>query len=116
MASLEDVRRLALALPGAWETEWYGEPWFQVGKKSFVLRSKDRFIFKLDREHQHFLFEVRPETFQPCKVGTGGVWSYVVLEDLDETELADLVLEAWSTIVPKKVSRGYLPSRTPSRA
>ena len=116
MASLEDVRRLALALPGAWETEWRGEPWFQVGKKSFVLGSKDRFIFKLDREHQHFLFEVRPQTFQPCKVGTGGVWSYVVLEDIDEAELADLVLEAWSTIVPKKVSRGYLPSRTPSRA
>jgi hypothetical protein len=116
MAGLEDLRRLALALPGAWETEWYGEPWFQVGKKSFALRSKDRFILKLDREHQHFLFEVRPETFQPCKVGTGGVWSYVVLEDIDEAELADLVLEAWSTIVPKKVSRDYLPSRTPSRA
>ena len=115
MASLEDVRRLALALPGAWETEWRGEPWFQVGRKSFVLRSKDRFIFKLDREHQHFLFEVRPETFRPCKVGTG-VWSYVILEDIDEAELADLVLEAWSTIVPKKVSRDYLPSRTPSRA
>lgn len=116
MASLEDLRRLALALPGAWEDSYRGEPWFQVGKKSFALRSKDRVILKLDREHQHFLFEVRPETFQPCKVGTGGVWSYVVLEDLDEEELADLVLEAWSAIVPKKVSRGYLPSRTPSRA
>jgi hypothetical protein len=116
MASIEDLRRLALALPGAWEDTFRGEPWFQVGKKSFALRSKDRFILKLDREHQHFLFEVRPETFQPCKVGTGGVWSYVVLEDLDEAELADLVLEAWSAIVPKKVSRGYLPSRTPSRA
>ena len=116
MASLEDLRRLALALPGAWETEFHGEPWFQVGKKSFALRLRDRFILKLDKDHQHFLFEVRPETFQPCKVGTGGVWSYVVLEDLDGPELADLVLEAWSTIVPKKVSRGYLPSRTPSRA
>ena len=116
MASIEDLRRLALALPGAWETEFHGEPWFQVGKKSFALRLRDRFIFKLDRDHQHFLFEVRPETFQPCKVGTGGVWSYVMLEDLDDAELADLVLEAWSTIVPKKVSRGYLPSRTPSRA
>jgi hypothetical protein len=116
MASLEDLRRLALALPGAWETEFHGEPWFQVGKKSFALRLRDRFILKLERDHQHFLFEVRPQTFQPCKVGTGGVWSYVVLEDLDEAELADLVLEAWSTIVPKKVSRAYLPSRTPSRA
>jgi hypothetical protein len=115
MASIEDLRRLALALPGAWETTYRGEPWFQVGKKSFALHWKDRFILKLDKEHQHFLFEVRPQTFQPCPVGTG-VWSYVVLEDIDEGELADLILEAWSTIVPKKVSRGYLPSRTPSRA
>ena len=35
-------------------------------------------------------------------------WSYVVLEDLDTGELADLVREAWSTIVPKKVSRPIL--------
>lgn len=116
MASLAALRRIALALPGAWEQTHKGDPWFQVGKKSFALRSKDRFIFKLDREHQHFLFEVRPDTFQPCKVGTGGVWSYVVLEKLDEAELATLILEAWTSIVPKKVSRSYLPSRTPSRA
>ena len=83
MASIEDLRRLALALPGAWETTYRGEPWFQVGKKSFALHWKDRFILKLDKEHQHFLFEVRPQTFQPCPVGTGGVWSFVVLEDLD---------------------------------
>ena len=75
-----------------------------MGKKSFAVQSNDRFIFKLDKDHQHFLFEVRPQTFQPCRVGTG-VWSFVTLEDLDEAELAALVLEAWSSIVPKKVSR-----------
>jgi hypothetical protein len=110
MADLEDLRRLALALPGAWEVTSWDEPWFQVGKKSFALRSKGRFILKLDKEHQHFLFEVRPETFQRCPVGTG-VWSYVVLEDLDKAELAELVLEAWSTIVPKKVSRALTSPR-----
>ena len=116
IATFDDLRRLAIALPGAEEITYRGQPWFNVGKKTFALSWGGRTIMKLDKGHQHFLFEVRPQTFQPCKVGTGGVWSYVVLEDLDEVELADLVLEAWSTIVPKKVSRGYLPSRTPSRA
>ena len=116
MADVEDLRRLSLALPGAHEVTHKGDAWFNVGKKTFALRSKDRFIFKLDREHQRFLFDVRPDAFQPCKVGTGGVWSYVVLEDLDDAELADLALEAWSMIVPKNVSRGYFSSRTPSRA
>jgi hypothetical protein len=78
-----------------------------VGKKSFALRWKGRFILKLDKAHQELLFEVRPQTFQPCRVGTG-VWSYVVLGDLDEKELTALVREAWSTIVPKKVSRAAL--------
>ena len=50
---------------------------------------------------------MRPETFQKCPVGTS-YWSYVEIADLDEAELADLVREAWSTIVPKKVSRPVL--------
>ena len=78
-----------------------------MGKKSFALRWNGRVILKLDKDHQHFLFEVRPETFQKCPVGTG-VWSYVVLENLEAAELADLVREAWSMIVPKKVSRPVL--------
>ena len=53
------------------------------------------------------LFEVRPETFQKCKVASNW-WSYVDLEQLDAEELADLVREAWSMIVPKKVSRPVL--------
>ena len=35
-------------------------------------------------------------------------WSYVELDHLDADELADLVLEAWSQIVPKKISRPVL--------
>ncbi len=75
-----------------------------MGKKSFALHWRDRTILKLDKAHQELLFEVRPETFSKCRVGTG-YWSYVELDRLDDTELADLVLEAWSSIVPKKISR-----------
>ena len=103
-ASVEDLRRLALALPGAEEVTYKGDPWFNVGKKTFALHWRGRAILKLDKEHQHFLFEVRPDTFQKCPVGTG-YWSYVELEHLVDAEFADLVREAWSTIVPKKVSR-----------
>jgi hypothetical protein len=78
-----------------------------VGKKTFALHGRGRTVLKLDKEHQEFLFEVRPETFEKCRVGTG-YWSYVALDRLDDAELADLVLEAWSSIVPKKVSRPML--------
>jgi hypothetical protein len=64
-------------------------------------------VLKLDKGHQELLFEIRPETFSKCRVATS-YWSYVELAHLDEAELADLVREAWSQIVPKKVSRPVL--------
>jgi hypothetical protein len=107
MASLDDLRRLSLALPGASEVLYRGDPWFNVGRKTFALFVNGRAILKLDRDHQEFLFEVRPQTFQKCKVATA-YWSFVALGDLDEAELGELVLEAWAQIVPKKVSRPVL--------
>jgi len=115
MASLEDLRRLSLALPGAHEVTYKGDPWFNVGKKSFALNVRGRTILKLDRGHQELLFEVRPETFQKCPVATV-YWAYVALDDLDEAELSELVLEAWSQIVPKKTSRPLLAAAKARRA
>jgi hypothetical protein len=80
-----------------------------VGKKTFALVSDGRAILKLDRGHQELLFEIRPETFEKCPVATVH-WSYVELDHLDEAELAGLVIEAWSQIVPKRVSKPYLAS------
>lgn len=84
-----------------------------MGKKTFALRwNGGRTILKLDKTHQDFLFEIRPETFQKCQVATA-YWSYVALENLDEAELGELVREAWATIVPKKVSRPVLEALQP---
>ena len=78
-----------------------------MGKKTFALAVDGRVILKLDRGHQELLFEIRPETFSKCPVATV-YWSYVEIAHLDETELSNLVLEAWSQIVPKKISRPVL--------
>jgi hypothetical protein len=84
-----------------------------VGRKTFAVRYRERTIMKLDKGHQHFLFEVRPETFQKFPMGPN-YWSYVELDRLDDIELAELVLEAWSQVVPKKVSRPFLSRETSS--
>jgi hypothetical protein len=105
--TLDDLRRLSLALPGAHEVTYKGDPWFNVSKKTFALNVRGRTILKLERQHQEFLFEVRPDTFSKCPVATS-YWSYVEIDRLDDAELADLVLEAWSQIVPKKISRPVL--------
>jgi hypothetical protein len=93
-------------MPGAVEIDWKGQPFFNVGSKTFALGWRDRTILKLDKGHQHFLFEVRPETFQKFPMGPS-FWSYVELAHIDGDELRDLVHEAWSQVVPKKVSKPY---------
>jgi hypothetical protein len=114
VATWDDIRAVALSLPGAWENEWYGEPCFQVGRKGFVQGFKGRAIMKLDRDHQELLFEARPEAFSPMVAGALR-WSYVELEALEDDEVADLVIEAWTCIVAKKVSRPFLIAREPRR-
>jgi hypothetical protein len=111
MATLADIRRVALSLPGASEGD-YGGPRFQVGKKAFAhywVRD-DAWIFKLPHARQELLFEVRPETFRPFRAGAM-VWSYVDVPALSKAEARLLATEAWSTIVPKKVSAPILAAQ-----
>jgi hypothetical protein len=109
VATYAQLRSFGLTLPEAVEVIYRGESWLIVRKKTFALwsASTKRAIMKLEREHQHMLFDLRPDTFTPCKVGTGGVWSYVDVEKLGKKEIETLTLEAWTQVVPKKMSRAY---------
>ena len=106
---MDDIRRAALPLPGARELDWLGQPAFQVGSKGFVHVWKGGIFMKLESNHQELLFEARPEIFRPMIAGAMR-WSWVEIDALDADELAELVLEAWTQVVPKKVSRPYLAS------
>jgi len=109
MATLADIRRAALALPGAHEEQSHGGSWFNVGKKTFVLwwQPHGRWIFKLSKPRQELLFEARPDVFQPYRAGAMR-WSYVDIEPLTSAEIDSLVTDAWTTIVPKTVSKAHL--------
>jgi hypothetical protein len=107
LADLAALRAFAIALPEVEERTWY-----VFRGKSFSLQSQGRTIMKLDRAHQELLFEIRPETFTPCKVATAH-WSYVQIDHLDEEELRALVIEAWSTIAPKRLAAAVNRESTP---
>ena len=106
MATFDDLRRFALTLPGAYEDSRSRGPGVSCQSSEIrpLLADGGRTIMKLEPSHQTFLFEVRPDVFEPCKVGTVN-WSFVDLHALDAEELQTLVLEAWSTVVPKRISR-----------
>ncbi len=106
MASFDDLRAMALRLPGAYEDTHQGGPAFRVAGRKFALwwASGARTILKLDPGRQALRFEVRPETFGACPVGRVN-WSFVDLASLEEDELRALVLEAWATVAPRRAVR-----------
>ena len=112
MATLADIRRVALSLPGAVELNDHGGNWFNVGTKTFVVFGfpSARWIFKLPKLRQELLFEARPDVFQPYRAGAM-LWSYVEIGELTRAEVADYVTDAWTTVAPKKVVKDYLAAR-----
>jgi hypothetical protein len=61
---------------------------------------------KLERHHQEQLFDIRPEVFSPMVAGRLR-WSWVEIAALEDDEAVALVREAWTQVVPKKVSRAH---------
>lgn len=114
MATLADIRKVALALPGAVELNDHGGNWFNVGAKTFVVYGfpSKRWLFKLPKPRQELLFEARPDVFQPYRAGAM-LWSYVDINALKKDEVESLVTDAWTTIVPKKVWGPYLAGLKP---
>lgn len=110
MASLDDVRRIALALPGTVEVEHFRAPAFKAGKKVFaVLREPGKLTLGLNPEDQANLVAARPGVIEPVgggsrndKAGRAG-WSYVSFADCDETQLTMLLRLAWSQAAAKRL-------------
>jgi hypothetical protein len=117
LATYADLKRFGLALQGAEFFHLMQQPALRANKKTFALwyPPDKTTILKLEREHQVMLFDVRPKIFSPCRVGVGGVWSYVEIGKLSRDELKALVAEAWAQVVPKKISRAYAAKSSASR-
>jgi hypothetical protein len=115
--SPEDLRRLALALPEAYEDLHRGKPTFRVRAKIFALLAQpggqgffgldqsDLAVLKLDREDQLNLAAAHPGAVEPTETYGHHGWTYVRLPQVDETTLALLVRLAWAHVAPKRLSR-----------
>jgi hypothetical protein len=102
----DDVRRLAMAQPQAYEAEHHGMPSFRVGQKIFCTIHLDhpRAMLKLDPEDQKNLAEDDPAAIEPVP----GYWgrngsTFVWYERLGEDRLAALMRMAWAGVAPKRL-------------
>jgi len=122
MPTPDDVRRLALGLPEAYEAAHRRKPAFRVNKRIFAMLGVERpnaspgffaplsgarpvVSLTIDREDQLNFAAAYPQTFEPA--GSHG-FSYVWLDAIDPELLALLIRMSWAKAAPRRLtlSRG----------
>ncbi len=114
MATLDDVRAIAMSLPRTSEHLIRDHVKFRVGRIVYASVSPDeeRLGFGFPREERAALVASRPETFMmPLPGDERYQWVRARLPALDVGELRELLIDAWCMVVPKKVAAAYLESQ-----
>jgi hypothetical protein len=108
---LDDVRRIALQLPRAYEAIVRDYVKFRVGRIVFASVSPDETLlgFGYPREQREALVAGNPGTFlMPVTSDLRYQWVRLRLAEIDPVELEELLVDAWRMCVPKKVAAEYL--------
>jgi hypothetical protein len=116
MATAEDVRRVALGLPRAYEALVRDHVKFRVGRIVFLSISPDEELlgFGFPKEERAALVASEPEKFlMPLRSDERYNWVRARLAMIDEAELRELVIDAWRMCVPKRVAAAYVDGSEP---
>jgi hypothetical protein len=111
MAGLDDVRRIALGLPRAYEAMVRDYVKFRVGRLVFASVSPDDPLlgFGFPKEARDSLVASDPDKFlMPVRSDLRYNWVRLRLARVDVDELEELVVDAWQMCVPKKVAAEFL--------
>ncbi|QES58998.1 hypothetical protein DEJ51_16690 [Streptomyces venezuelae] len=111
MVTVDDVRRLAMALPRTEEHLIRDRVKFRIGGIVYLALSRDEseLGFAFPKEERAALVAAEPEKFfLPRESDLRFHWVEARLAALDAEELAGLVTEAWRMVVPAKVARAHL--------
>jgi hypothetical protein len=111
VATYEDARRAALALPEAEEVfvaEW-GHPTLRVRGKMFAAGAPESptMSMKADKADQAELVAERPEVFAVARYTGRYGWIQVSLAGIGADELRELLVEAWRRTAPKRLVATY---------
>lgn len=112
MVTINDVRELAVTLPGSYEVIVGGRVKFRVGRYVYVSFSRDETVmgFGFPKEERDWLIGGSPEKFmQPGKADLRYNWVLARLSTIDLQEMRELVVDAWRMCVPKRVAASFDP-------
>ncbi|MBK1657683.1 MmcQ/YjbR family DNA-binding protein [Paracraurococcus ruber] len=103
----EDVRRLALALPGAEAGAHMGKADFRVGGKIFAtLHADGAVVLKFRPEQQALRVAEWPALFAPVAGGWGRQgWTRLAPGTVEAEMLQDALAAAWRNVAPKRLAK-----------
>lgn len=113
MANADDVRRIALSLPGAVERLAWGMPTFRVGQGGKIFASLDdddlTMGVKCPKEDREELIASEPDKFFIRRGHDDNyAWLRVRLGALDdEGELRAILVDAWSQAAPRGLREAH---------
>lgn len=113
MVTIDDVRELALTLERSYEALVRDRVKFRVGRIVYLAFSRDETLmgFAFPKEERAALIASEPEKFMMPKPSDQRYqWVVVRLEAIDETEMREIVVDAWRMVVPKRVAEAYKES------
>ena len=113
--TFEDVRRLALALPGVEEATSYGAPAFKVGGKTFTCQPSNRglrdegrtlVLFDVPLDERAMLVEAEPDAFFFTDHYRDFAGVLVRLPRVRPARLRPYLQRSWRRRAPKRLLKG----------
>ena len=108
--TVEDVRRVALGLPGTTEHLIRDRVKFRVKRLVYVAFSRDETLigFGFPKDERAALIDSEPDKFLlPPASDLRYNWVDARMAGLGVEEMTELVTDAWTMVVPKGVARAY---------
>jgi len=114
MATVDDVRRIARALPRTTEAVVRDRVKFRIGRIVYLALSRDETMlgFGFPRDERDSMVAAAPDKFVlPTGRDLQYQWLEAHLAALDVTELEELITDAWAMCVPKSVRTAHFTAR-----
>jgi hypothetical protein len=111
MVNTDDIRTVALSLPRTEEALVWDQVKFRVGRIVYAALSRDErsMGFGFPKEERAMLVSAQPDKFfMPIPSDMRYNWVRVWLDAIDVTEVRELIIDAWTMVVPKRVAAEYL--------
>lgn len=110
MATLDDVRRIALAFPETMEKPLYGTPGFRVREKAFARLREEGDVLVVwcaDEGEKERYIATQPEIFFTLPHYDGHALVLVRLPAIDAEELREILTDAWLLRAPRRLAAEF---------